>query len=217
MRMSNSLRSVPDGVNNRAFFGPSMIPHMIPLTSKYSQVLPVIIPIVSVLMVDNVLRLQSKVSRDNGPSKTLTRPVRSIAALRLHALYIGVVTFLVAKYMTVISHISPAFRYWLTTQGTRYRELAISCFGGVYASLFKCFIHALPGYIVAFGNADNGLKVNSISVDDVNYVLGRELHGVTSLFRWLIDEISLHYQRLVVKVKGNISYIIGCMYDRFSV
>jgi len=186
-----------------------MVSDMVSLVGKHPQVGFIVVPVVPVFMMYNMLRLQVKETRYKSPSKALSMPILSVIASRLYALYIGIVALLITEHMSSATDIGSALSNWLAAQGAGDSDSTVSGLGGINASPLEGLMHSLPGDTVPVGNADHGFKVNCVSIDNVNYVLRRELHSVYSLVNGLIIAICLHYTRLVVKVKDTIRYIIG--------
>jgi hypothetical protein len=166
-RLLNDILAIPYRIN----FKPSMVSYMIALVPKHLEVLNGVIEGVSVLMVDDITRLQLYVCGNNSSSGTLPLP-----ALDIHSssssFKESVITFVRAKYVEISANLASSLLKLFAA--CKARNIQSTLLAGIYSVAFKKFKDTLTAYSKPVGNRDHGFKVIGVALYCVNFLQTRQ-------------------------------------------
>lgn len=129
-----------------------MIPDMIALASKDTQIVQAVVILVAILMMYNMVCLQVKYLR-----YALSGYLATIAPCNVWftvtSLQKSVITFSAAKHMCAVPYLTFRAQMLFTAHVTGYRQ---AVFGRVHPIAFEDFIDALSGNPILFGQVNHG-------------------------------------------------------------
>jgi len=157
----------------------SMIPNMIPLVSKYSQIIKGIVVLVAILVMYDMPRLEAKVFTNNSTSDPGTMVMHN-KWVSVPMFQPGMITLLTTKRVLSCPEPCPVIGCLLPADSTGDSYSPVSLLTRINPGPSQYFPDALPGHSVLFSKGNHGYQFNCVGPHYVNCVSIGVFHGYYS-------------------------------------
>ncbi len=144
-----------------------MIPNMIALVGKYHQVIKAVVKTITINMMDDMSRLDTIHFGDFSSGNSLPLPILVVRSFLLR-FQVSVIAFYRAVQVFCVTHLAAWAGEGLAASPAGNCQCAV--FSGVDPIALEQLPESLSGSAIPFGKLDQGHKVNSIGINDVNFV-----------------------------------------------